>query len=121
MHGILVRFFLVMHLAMKKVKKQYCDTSEKHIEEHGYRCGDIIHVYKSVHIDAKSVAEDSNGEEPLLFSREAHICGILIELWYYVPEGQAEIGRRIGTKYVCCYYYIDTTIAEDEDEDVDAK
>ena len=75
MYDTSVCIFLGMYLAMNKVKnKKYCAASERHIEEHGYRCGDIIH--KSGNIDAKSVAEDGKWKNHYCFTGKLMYMGL---------------------------------------------
>ena len=41
-------------------------------------------------------SEAGEEEEPLLFCREAHVCGTSAETQYYAPEGDTERGERVA-------------------------
>ena len=51
----------------------------------------------------------------MLFFRESHVCGALVEVQYYAPEGDIEIGRSISTKHACCRCYTDIHLANNKD------
>lgn len=86
----------------------------RHIETNGYRCGDLVQVYANGDMAVGSVY-DGEKEEPILFCREANLCGAAVEKQYYAPSDRTDRGKRIQTKYVCCHCYADTDLARMKD------
>ena len=67
---------------------------------------------------AARTSGDGKEKEPLLFCREAHVCGTSIEAQYYAPEGDIDKGGRISTKPICCHCYADSHLVRDKDVEV---
>ena len=59
--------------------------------------------------------EGDEREEPILFCREANLCGSLVEAQCYTPRDQKGRGNRIHTKYICCYCCADKKLASIKD------
>ena len=65
---------------------------------------------------ATALTDGSDEEDkPIIFCRESHMCGALVELQYYAPNGEIERGRRVSTKHVCCHCYADSHLANNKD------
>ena len=56
---------------------------EKHIEEHGYVCGDAVRVYSSGEMEAPETEEGEVEEPSLLFCKEQQVCWDTVEIQYY--------------------------------------
>ena len=54
-------------------------------------------------------------EEPVLFCREANLCGAAVESQCYTPRDKTVRGSRVPTKHVCCHCYADSNLTRDED------
>ena len=98
----------------KGPKKKHFDKVRRHIETNGYKCGDLVQMNKNGEMINGS-EEDSEREEPILFCREANLCGAVVEAQYYAPKNKKERGSRIITKYVCCHCYADRKLASIKD------
>ena len=87
---------------------------QRHIEANGYRCGDLVQVYKNGDM-ANESEEGEEREEPILFCREANLCGTVVEAQYYAPKYNQGKGKRIHTKHICCHCYTDRNLAKIKD------
>ena len=56
-------------------QKKHFSAVQRHIDANGYTCGDVVQVYKDGEIAAACTSRAGEEEEPLLLSREAHVCG----------------------------------------------
>ena len=87
----------------KGPKKKHCDAVKRLIEDHGYRCGDIIRVFKNGDVlTSWDESSDKEINDLILFCKESHVCGTTVESQYYAPPTETERGRRVTTKHVCC-------------------
>ena len=98
----------------KGPKKKHFDKVRRHIETNGYKCGDLVQIYKNGEMDTESVEGDER-EEPILFCREANLCGSVVEAQYYAPKDKTGRGNRIHTKYICIHCYADKKLASNKD------
>ena len=65
-------------------------------------------ILYTVHAEHSEDEEGNNEQEPILFCKEAHVCGTAIESQYYAPPNTPrKCGRIIATKYICCHFYTD--------------
>ena len=96
-------------------QKKHVTALTRFIEQNGYKCGDIVRIYADGKSDAERGEEADPEEVPLLFCREAHVCGTAIESQYYAPPGDPQRGRRIAAKYLCCHCYSDRDLANKKD------
>ena len=62
--------------------------------------------------------EEGSDNEPILFCKEAHVCGTAIESHCYAPGDTPRKGGRITTKNICCHCYIDGDLDLDDRKDV---
>ena len=61
------------------------NTLQRHIEINGYRCGYLVHVYKNGEMATALTCVADEEKEIMIFFRESHICGALVEAQYYAP------------------------------------
>ena len=80
----------------KGPKKKHFDAVQRHVDANGYTCGDVVQVYKNGEMAAARTSGAGEEEEPLLFCRDAHVCGTSVEAQYYDPEGDTEKGGGLA-------------------------
>ena len=73
--------------------KKHFNAIQRHVDANGYTCGDVVQVYKNGEMAAARTSGAGEEEEPLLFCREAHVCGTSVEAQYYDLEGYTERGE----------------------------
>ena len=96
--------------------KKHMDAIQKYVDQNGYKCGDIIRVSRDSTVHAEhSKDEEEDNEEPILFCKEAHVCGTAIESQYYAPSDKPRKGGRVAAKYICCHCYTDGDLASRQD------
>ena len=78
----------------KGSKKKHCDAVQRHVDANGYTCEDVVQALKNGDMATARTSGAGEEEEPLLFCREAHVCGTSVEVQYYSPEG--DTGRGEG-------------------------
>ena len=76
--------------------------------------GDLVQVYKNGNM-ASEPEESEEREEPILFCREANLCGTAVEAQSYAPNDSQGKGKRIHTKHICCHFYTDRNLAKNQD------
>ena len=86
----------------KGPKKNHFDAVQRHVDANGYTCEDVVQALKNGDMATARTSGAGEEEEPLLFYREAHVCGTSVKAQYYAPEGDTERGGVI-TKNVCCH------------------
>ena len=68
-------------------------------------------IYKNGDM-ANESEESKEREEPILFCREANMCGTAVEAQYYAPKDSQGRGKRIYAKRICCHCYTDRNLAK---------
>ena len=73
--------------------------------------GDIVRVKLDGTVATEHGEDDEDDEgsdnDPLLFCKEAHLCGTAIESRYYASSDNPRKNGRIAATYICCYCYTD--------------
>ena len=77
----------------KGPKKKHFDAVQRHIEANGWRCVDLVQVYKNGDM-ANESEEGEEREEPILFCREASLCGTAVKVQYYSLKDNQGKGRE---------------------------
>ena len=90
---------------------KHMTSLKKFVEDNGYKCGDVLRVYADGKTESEREGDDDKDEEPLLFCKEAHVCGTTIESQYYAPEETPSKGGRVPAKHICCHCYTDSHFA----------
>ena len=108
-------FFLAMNLAMPTSPKKHYDAVQRYVETNIYRCGDLFQVYKNREMATALTDGADEEEEPMIFCRESHVYGPLVEAQYYATEGDIERWRRVSTKHISCPCYADSHLAKNID------
>ena len=81
-------------------KKKHFDAARRHIETNGYRCGDLVQVYGNGDMSVRP-GGDGEKEEPVLFCREANLCGAAVEAQYYIRARGQNGAREQGPNKTC--------------------
>ena len=76
----------------------------------------FLQVYKNWDMANESEeGEEREREEPIMFCREANLCGTVVETQYYKPTNNQGRGKRIHAKHICCHCYTDRNLAKIKD------
>ena len=65
-------------------------------------------------METPKTEEGEDEEPPLLFCKESQFCWNTVESEFYAAETTRTKVGRVQTKTVCCYYYSDGKLADDE-------
>ena len=94
------------------------DAIQVYVDQNGYKCGDIIRVTLDGTVQgehSENTEGNDNEQDPILFCKEAHVCGTAIESQYYAPPDTPRKGGRVAAKYICSHCYADGDLASRQD------